>query len=332
MTEPSFWDRPDEARGVMEEANRIRGWIEPWKEAAAKADELAEMVELLEAESDADLEEELERELGGLRRKVDALELRTMLQGENDHREAIVTIQAGAGGLDSQDWAQMLLRMYQRWAERQGFEVDLLDIQEDEEAGIKGATVEVRGASAYGYLRAEKGIHRLVRISPYDAQARRHTSFASVFVYPSVDDADIEVEINESDLKMDTFRASGAGGQHVNKTDSAVRLTHEPTGIVVSCQQERSQHKNRETAMRMLRAALYDRELQERQKEKEALEATKSDISWGNQIRSYVFDPYQMVSDHRTGLKVSNVERVLDGQLGEFIEAYLKEFGAETAA
>ena len=332
MTEPSFWDRPEEAREVMEEANRIRGWIEPWTKAQGKAEELAQMVELLEMETDPELQEELERELPELRKSLDELELRTMLQGENDHREAIVTIQAGAGGLDSQDWAEMLLRMYRRWAEGNGYEADLLDLQEDEEAGIKGATLEVRGASAYGFLRAEKGVHRLVRISPYDAQSRRHTSFASVFVYPSVDEGDIEVEINEGDVSMDTFRASGAGGQHVNKTDSAVRLTHEPTGIVVSCQQERSQHKNRETAMRMLRAALYDRELQERQKEKDALEATKSDISWGNQIRSYVFDPYQMVSDHRTGLKEGNVDRVLDGDLGAFIEAYLKEFGAEPAA
>jgi peptide chain release factor 2 len=221
--------------------------------------------------------------------------------------------------------------MYTRWAERHGFTVSVLDLQPGEEAGIKGATLEIKGQHAYGYLKAEKGVHRLVRISPFDQQARRHTSFASVFVYPLVDDH-IQVDIDEGDLRIDTFRASGAGGQHVNKTDSAIRITHEPTGIVVSCQQERSQHKNKATAMKMLKAALYQRKLDEREEERAAVEATKTDIAWGHQIRSYVFQPYTMVNDHRTELKESDVHAVMNGELDPFIEAYLKQFGAPTAA
>ena len=254
-----------------------------------------------------------------------------MLQGEEDVRDAIVTIQPGAGGTESQDWAQMLLRMYTRWAERRDYTVNVLDLQPGEEAGIKGATLEIMGDHAYGYLKAEKGVHRLVRISPFDAQARRHTSFASVFVYPLVED-EIEIEIDENDLRVDTYRASGAGGQHVNKTDSAVRLTHLPTGIVVACQQERSQHKNKSTAMKMLKAALYEHALAEKEKEKAALEATKTKIAWGHQIRSYVFQPYTMVNDHRTELKVGDVHAVMDGDLDPFIEAYLKKFCAGAAA
>jgi peptide chain release factor 2 len=225
----------------------------------------------------------------------------------------------------------MLTRMYTRWAERHDFDVTVLDLQPGEEAGIKSATLEIKGPSAYGYLKAEAGVHRLVRISPFDAQSRRHTSFASVFVYPVVED-DIEVEIDEGDLRVDTYRASGAGGQHVNKTDSAVRITHEPTGIVVACQQERSQHKNRATAMKMLRAALYQHALHEREKERAALEATKMDIAWGSQIRSYVFQPYTMVNDHRTELKIGDVHGVMDGDLDPFIEAFLKRFGSVSAA
>jgi peptide chain release factor 2 len=224
----------------------------------------------------------------------------------------------------------MLMRMYVRWAERQGFTVRVLDMLEGEEAGIKSATIEVTGEYAYGFLKAEKGVHRLVRISPYDSQARRHTSFASVFVYPDIDDT-IEVDLRDEDIKMDVFRASGAGGQHINKTSSAVRLTHIPTGIVVSCQQERSQHKNKDTAMKMLRAALYQRKLEEQQAAKAAVEATKTDISWGHQIRSYVFQPYTMVNDHRTEVKVSDVQRVMDGDLEAFIQAYLKQFGGTAA-
>ncbi len=330
MTEPGFWDNPDQAREVMEESNRLKGWVEPWKELHERATELSELADLLAEEADQELEEEWDREVSRLSGKLEGLELRTMLQGENDHRNALLTIHAGAGGTESQDWAEMLLRMYRRWAEDHDFEVELLDIQPGEEAGIKGATLEVTGEAAYGFLKAEKGVHRLVRISPFDSQSRRHTSFASVFVYPEVDD-DIEIEIDEGDLRVDTFRASGAGGQHVNKTDSAIRITHEPTGIVVSCQQERSQHKNRATAMKMLKAALYDRALEEREKEREAVEATKTEIGWGNQIRSYVFQPYTMVNDHRTELKIGDVDAVMDGHLDPFIEAYLKKFGAQSA-
>src|SRR5690606_5421578 len=243
-----------------------------------------------------------------------------------DVRDAILTIHPGAGGTESQDWAEMLMRMYVRWSERKGFEVRVLDLMAGEEAGIKSVTIEIKGEYAYGFLKAEKGVHRLVRISPYDSQKRRHTSFASVFVYPDIDDT-IEIDLREEDIEMDVFRASGAGGQHVNKTSSAVRLTHIPTGTVVSCQQERSQLKNRDTAMKMLRAALYQRELEKQQAAKDAIEATKSDNSFGSQIRSYVFQPYTMVNDHRTERKVSDVQGVMDGDLDEFIEAYLKKFG-----
>ena len=330
MAQPGFWDDPDKARGVIDEANRIKGWIEPWEELHGQVETLQALGELLAEADDAELEAEFDRGIRELDRGLDALEVRTMLQGEDDHREAMVTINPGAGGTESQDWAEMLTRMYTRWAERHGFTVTVLDLQPGEEAGIKGATLEIKGDNAYGYLKAETGVHRLVRISPFDAQSRRHTSFASVFVYPVVED-DIEIEIDESDLRVDTYRASGAGGQHVNKTDSAVRLTHEPTGIVVACQQERSQHKNRATAMKMLRAALYRHALEEKEKEKAALEATKTDIAWGNQIRSYVFQPYTMVNDHRTELKVNDVHDVMDGELDPFIEAYLKQSASSAA-
>ena len=331
MAEPGFWDRQEKARETIAEANRIKAWVEPWTELRTRADDLQAMAELLEEESDAELLAEWERGLDALGHGVESLEVRTMLQGEDDHREAIVTIHPGAGGTESQDWAEMLVRMYTRWAERHDFEVNVLDMQPGEEAGIKSATLEILGESAYGYLKAEAGVHRLVRISPFDAQSRRHTSFASVFVYPLVED-DIEIDIDESELRIDTYRASGAGGQHVNKTDSAVRITHEPTGIVVACQQERSQFKNKATAMKMLRAALYRHAQEEREKERAALEATKTEIAWGQQIRSYVFQPYTMVNDHRTELKIGDVHGVMDGDLDPFIEAFLKQFGAPSAA
>jgi peptide chain release factor 2 len=311
---------------VVREIKTLKGWLEP---AAAITSRLADargLGELLEAEPDAAMEEELGRELAAIEERVRAFELKSMLQGPEDHRDALITIHPGAGGTESQDWAEMLMRMYRRWAERRGYDVNVLDLQPGEEAGIKSGSLEVKGEYAYGFLKAEKGVHRLVRISPFDAQARRHTSFASVFVYPEVED-DIEIDLRDEDIKMDVFRASGAGGQHVNKTSSAVRLTHVPTGTVVSCQQERSQHKNRETAMKMLRAALYQRKLEEQEAERAKVEATKTDISWGNQIRSYVFQPYTMVNDHRTELKVGDVQRVMDGDLDEFIQTYLKRFG-----
>ncbi len=329
MASPSFWDNQESARNTIDEANKLKGWVEPWNAVSKRASDLAEMAELLELEPDEELEAEWAQELGKVEGLLEDLELKIMLQGEDDFRDAILTVHPGAGGLESQDWAEMLLRMYTRWAERRGFSVSVLDLQPAEEAGVKSASLEIKGDHVYGYLKAEKGIHRLVRISPFDSQSRRHTSFASVFVYPEVED-DIEVDIDEADLRVDTYRSSGAGGQHVNKTDSAVRITHIPTGIVVSCQQERSQHKNRSTAMKMLRAALYEHALREKEAEKDALEATKTEIGWGNQIRSYVFAPYTMVSDHRTDLKVGDVQGVMDGKLDPFIEAYLKKFGAVT--
>ena len=331
MASQGFWDDREAARRVIDESNRLKGWVEPWDLLCDRAGELGELSALLDEEADPELEAEWQEEIRALEDGVAGLELRTMLQGEDDHREAMLTIHPGAGGLESQDWAEMLSRMYMRWAERRGFDLKVLDLQPAEEAGIKSVTIEVSGDHAYGYLRAEKGVHRLVRISPFDSQSRRHTSFASVFVYPVLDD-EIEIEIDESDLRIDTFRASGAGGQHVNKTDSAIRITHEPTGIVVSCQQERSQHKNRSTAMKMLRAALYQRAREEQEREKQALESSKTEIAWGNQIRSYVFAPYTMVNDHRTEVKQGDVGAVMDGALDPFIEAYLKKFGATLVA
>jgi peptide chain release factor 2 len=329
MAAPGFWDAPEAARTVIEESNRLKAWVEPWSELSSQASELTALAELLQAEDDAELAGEFDEGLDLLEQGLQALELRTMLQGEDDHREAIVTIHPGAGGTESQDWAEMLMRMYTRWAERHGYVVNVLDLQPGQEAGIKSATFEILGEAAYGYLKAERGVHRLVRISPFDAQKRRHTSFASVFVYPLVED-DIEIEIDEGDLRVDTFRASGAGGQHVNKTDSAIRITHEPTGIVVSCQQERSQHKNRSTAMKMLRAALYQRALEAKEAERAAIEESKADINFGSQIRSYVFQPYTMVNDHRTETKIGDVHGVMDGDIDPLIEAYLKQQGAHS--
>ena len=331
MAEQGFWDNQEKARGIIDEANELKSWVRPWNALSARTGDLKEMGELLELEDDEGMEKEWAGELEAALLQADELELQTMLQGDDDHRDAIVTVHPGAGGLESQDWAEMLLRMYTRWGERRGFTVGVLDLQPAEEAGIKSATLEIKGDHVYGYMKSEKGVHRLVRISPFDSQSRRHTSFASVFIYPAIDD-DIEVEIDESDLRVDTYRASGAGGQHVNKTDSAVRITHEPTGIVVACQQERSQHKNRSTAMKMLRAALYEHALRAKEAEKEALEATKMDNAWGSQIRSYVFAPYTMVSDHRTELKVGDVYGVMDGKLDPFIEAFLKKFGGAAGA
>ena len=326
MTGQGFWDDRDRARRVIAEANGLKEWVEPWRALCARAGDLAELGELLEDEDDPVLVEEWEAEIAALEEGLGRLELRTMLQGEDDHRDAMLTIHPGAGGRESQDWAEMLSRMYMRWTERRGFSLKVLDLQPAEEAGIKSVTLEIGGDHAYGYLKAEKGVHRLVRISPFDSQSRRHTSFASVFVYPVLDD-EIEIEIDESELRVDTFRASGAGGQHVNKTDSAIRITHLPTGIAVSCQQERSQHKNRSTAMKMLRAALYQRAVEEKEKERQVLESSKTEIGWGNQIRSYVFAPYTMVNDHRTGTKTGNASAVMDGALDPFIEAWLKRFG-----
>ena len=315
---------------MVQEVKQLKAWVLPFDEIMGRLETARGLSELLEHEPDEAMAEELEREAEQAGRAFEAFELQSMLQGPDDARDAILTIHPGAGGTESQDWAEMLMRMYVRWGERHDFDVTILDLVPGEEAGIKSATIEIKGQYAYGFLKAEKGVHRLVRISPFDSQARRHTSFASVFVYPDIDDT-IEVDLREEDIRMDVFRASGAGGQHVNKTSSAVRLTHEPTGIVVSCQQERSQVKNRQVAMKMLRAALYQKKLEEQEAAKAALEATKSDISWGNQIRSYVFQPYTMVNDHRTELKVTDVQRVMDGDIDEFIDAFLKRHGGRAA-
>jgi len=293
-----------------------------WRKQLQELDDAKVFAEVA-AEGDGDAATEATAKLAEIEAALDRMELHRKLGGEHDAGNAVLRLQPGAGGTEAQDWAEMLLRMYTRWAERHGFKTDMVDVQPGEGAGIKNATITVEGPYAYGYLRAEAGIHRLVRISPFDANARRHTSFASVFVYPDIDD-EIEVEIDEADLRVDTYRSSGAGGQHVNKTDSAVRLTHLPTGIVVACQNERSQHKNKSMAMKILRARLYELE-QEKQRERMAeLSKTKKDIAWGSQIRSYVLHPYRLVKDHRTGVEIGNADGVLDGDLDQFIEAYLQ--------
>jgi peptide chain release factor 2 len=330
MAAPGFWDQSERARATVEDVRQLRRWIEPFDDLAQRIADARELAHLVADDPDPDITQGLTHEVSRATADLQALELRTMLQGPDDQRGALLTVHPGAGGTESQDWAEMLVRMYTRWAERKGYTVRVLDLLPGEEAGIKSATLEIAGDYAYGYLKAEKGVHRLVRISPFDSQARRHTSFASVFVYPLVDDT-IEVDLREEDIEMEVFRASGAGGQHVNKTSSAVRLRHVPTGIVVSCQQERSQHKNRAVALKMLRAALYQRAIEERDRKKAELEATKTDISWGNQIRSYVFQPYTMVNDHRTELKVGDVHAVMDGEIDEFIETFLKRFGGKAA-
>jgi peptide chain release factor 2 len=330
MAEPGFWDNPDKAKGIVTEVRQLKRWIDPFRDLHRRLSAARELAALAVEEPDSDIEAGLVDEAGRLEEGIGRLELQGMLQGPDDSRDALLTIHPGAGGTESQDWAEMLARMYTRWAERRGLTVEVLDLVPGEEAGIKSASLEVRGEYAYGYLKAEKGVHRLVRISPFDAQSRRHTSFASVFVYPVVDDA-VEIDLREEDIEMEVFRASGAGGQHVNKTSSAVRLRHVPTGVAVSCQQERSQHKNRATALKMLKAALYQLAIDEREKQRAEVEATKTDISWGNQIRSYVFQPYTMVNDHRTELKVTDVQSVMDGEIDSFIETFLKRFGSRAA-
>ena len=318
VSAPDFWSQPDQK--LLQERKRLEHALEADRRVSALLSDLDTLFELSrEGES---VGGDIEQEIRKLTAEVEQLETAMLLSGENDARSAIVTIHPGAGGTESQDWAEMLLRMYLRWAEREGFGAVITDQQEGEGAGIKSATFEVNGDSAYGLLQSEVGVHRLVRISPFDANARRHTSFASVFVYPQVDD-EIRIDIRPEDLRVDTFRAGGKGGQHVNRTDSAVRMVHIPTGIVVQCQNERSQHKNRDMAMRQLRARLYEHEMQKRRAEEAKLEAGKADINFGSQIRSYVLAPYRLVKDHRTKLGIGDVDRVLDGDIDELIHAYL---------
>ena len=308
----------------MQERGRLEDSVKAAREIASEKNDAVEMIGLAEAEGDEGLVAEAEKALEKLAVRADRDKVQALLSGEADGNDTYIEINAGAGGTESQDWAEMLQRMYMRWGERQGYKVSVIDHHAGEQAGIKSATIMLKGQNAYGYAKVEGGVHRLVRISPYDSAARRHTSFASVWVYPVIDDS-IEIEVSEADLKIDTFRASGAGGQHVNTTDSAVRITHIPSGIVVSSQNDRSQHKNRASAMNQLRARLYEEELRRREEEANAANATKTDIGWGHQIRSYVMQPYQMVKDLRTGVTKGNPQGVLDGDLDEFMAAALSQ-------
>jgi peptide chain release factor 2 len=318
---PDFWDKPEVSAPVLKEKKLLETNIDRAEKLEGLRDDLEAALELGDG-SDEDLVAEATNLFQALQAELAELETQSLLSEELDVNDAILTINAGAGGTESCDWAQMLLRMYRRYGERKGWEVEILDILEGEEAGIKNVSMEIRGPFAFGLLKAESGVHRLVRISPFDSNARRHTSFASVFVTPVVSD-DIKIEVNPADLKIDTYRASGAGGQHVNKTDSAVRITHVPTGIIVACQTQRSQHQNRDKALQMLKSALYEREMEQRRKAQKEMEANKSDISWGSQIRSYVLHPYKLVKDHRTDHETSGADEVLDGSIESFIKSFL---------
>jgi peptide chain release factor 2 len=317
---PGFWDDQENAQGVMRRLSVHKKWIEDFENLESELSDLIELAELT-ADNPSELAE-VKKGLDDFGKTLDSFELSTYLSGDDDARNAILTIHPGAGGTESQDWAEMLFRMYSRWAEIRGFKTNLIDYQAGEEAGLKSATISIRGEYVYGYLKSESGVHRLVRISPFDANNRRHTSFVSVHVYPEVED-NIEIDINDEDLRIDTYRASGAGGQHVNKTSSAVRITHAPTGIVVQCQAERSQHKNKASAMRVLRSRLYQQAREEQQKELKKYEESKKKIEWGSQIRSYIFHPYNMVKDHRTSVQTSDIQRVMNGDLELFINAFL---------
>jgi len=323
MAAPDFWDDNERAQSLISELNAVRSVVEQYEKLESERQDLEAMLEMLEEEPDEELAAEWSESVRALAKKVDAFELQLLLSEPYDKSNAILELHPGAGGTESQDWAQMLYRMYTRWAEKHGYKVEVLDFLPGEEAGIKSVTMMIRGYNAYGYLKAEKGVHRLVRISPFDASGRRHTSFVSCDVVPEIED-DVEIEIRPEDLRIDTYRSSGAGGQHINKTESAVRITHIPTGIVTACQTERSQIQNRERAMMMLRSKLYELKIQEQQKELAELRGEQMDIAWGSQIRSYVFHPYSMVKDHRTGVETGNVQAVMDGDLDAFIEGYLR--------
>ncbi|WP_109807825.1 peptide chain release factor 2 [Sphingosinithalassobacter portus] len=324
VEDQSLWDNPKEAQEVMRERRRLDESITATREIERELNDTAELIEMAEAEGDEEMAKEGTEALAALAQRAERDKVQALLSGEADANDTYLEINSGAGGTESNDWAEMLQRMYTRWAERHGYKVELVDYHAGEQAGIKSATLLIKGENAYGYAKTESGVHRLVRISPYDSSARRHTSFSSIWVYPVIDD-DIDIEINESELRIDTYRASGAGGQHINTTDSAVRITHLPTGIVVQCQNQRSQHKNKAEAYNQLRARLYERELQEREAAANAENATKTDIGWGHQIRSYVLQPYQMVKDLRTGVTSTAPSDVLDGDLDPFMAAALSQ-------
>jgi len=324
VEDPTLWDDAKKAQEVMRERTRLDSAISATRAIDSEKSDTAELIEMADAEGDEEMALEGVAGLKALAERADEDKVRALLAGEADGNDTYLEIHAGAGGTESQDWAEMLQRMYQRWAERRGYKVELVDYHGGEQAGIKSATLLIKGENAYGYAKTESGVHRLVRISPYDSSARRHTSFSSVWVYPVIDD-NIDIDINESDLKIDTYRASGAGGQHINTTDSAVRITHVPTGIIVACQNQRSQHKNKAEAMNMLKARMYEAELQKREAAASAEHASKSDIGWGHQIRSYVLQPYQMVKDLRTGVVSSSPDDVLDGALDPYMAAALSQ-------
>ncbi len=324
MMAPGFWDDQDKAQKVSQKLSHLKDQLSSFKHLQQQADDLIVLLELGEEEDDAEVVKEARREYSRLLKEVEKTELEVLLSGDYDRGDAIIALHAGAGGTEAQDWVEMLLRMYTRWAENHNYRVTVLDLLPGDEAGVKSATVEISGPNAFGYLRSEKGVHRLVRISPFDTGGRRHTSFASVDVMPQADD-DVDIEIKDDEIKIDTFRAGGAGGQHVNKTDSAVRITHLPTGIVVSCQNERSQLTNRNAAMKMLRAKLLDLEMQRREQQLAEMRNDHQEIAWGSQIRSYVFHPYSLVKDHRTNVETGNVEQVMNGYIDPFITAFLKE-------
>ena len=324
MTAPDFWDDNAKAQKLIGELNAVKHVVEGFESLEKEYEDLTLMLELAEEENDDSLSAEVEEAMKAFLRKLSGFELELLLNQPYDKMNAILELHPGAGGTESQDWAEMLLRMYRRWAESKGFKVEVLDYLPGDEAGIKSVTLAIKGHNAYGYLKAEKGVHRLVRISPFDASGRRHTSFVSCDVMPEIEEDVGEIEIRPEDIRVDTYRSSGAGGQHVNKTESAVRITHIPTGIVVQCQSERSQIQNRERAMTMLRSKLYERKLEEQRKELAELRGEQTDIAWGNQIRSYVFHPYSLVKDHRTQMETGNVQAVMDGEIDPFIDAYLR--------